>query len=328
MDYTARRVLLLASALLFAPPDAIAQEKLWRIGVLETTPRSMNAANMDALRKGLNALGYVEGRNLVIHYRSVDGKAERFKELAGDLVHEKVDLIVTRGTTATKAAMNATTTIPIVMTSSGSPVRSGLVKSLARPGANVTGLSGGGSAADLSGKRVELLKEIFPRTMRIGYLANMGNLSNHIGWPGTQQAAGQLGIQVQLLDVRRLEDLEPAFEAARKGRVNALIVAVDTVTQTYRGRIAELSLHHRLPAIGGAAEFAAAGILLSYARDISSAYLRAATYIDKILKGANPGDLPVEEPAAFELLINLKTAAALGVKIPAPVRFRADKLIE
>jgi putative ABC transport system substrate-binding protein len=298
---------------------------VWRIGLLETTSKTMNAANLDALRKGLRELGYVEGKNLVIHYRSVDGHAERFQELANDLILEKVDLIVTRGTPGTRAAMTASTTIPIVTVAVGSPVRSGLVKSLAHPGGNVTGLSA--VTVDLSGKRVELLKEIFPRMTRIGFLANMSNPNNQNIWQETERATRSLGIQAHVLDVRKAEDLEPAFEIARKERLGAVIVAADTVTQANRKAIAELAVNKRLPTIGSA-EFVAAGMLLSYAGNIPNLYLRAATYIDKIFKGAKPGDLPMEEPTTLELIINLKTAKTLGVTIPPPVQFRADKLIE
>ena len=321
-----RRALLLATAaLLFVSPASAQQGKVWRIGLLETTSRTMNAANFDALRKGLQDLGYVEGKNLAIHYRSADGQVERFKELANDLVLEKVDLIVARGVPATRAAMLATSTIPIVVATAGSPVRSGLVKSLGRPGGNVTGLSS--ITADLSGKRVQLLKEIFPRIAGIGFLANMSNPNNQNIWQETEKAARSIGIRAQILDVRKAEDLGSAFEVARKERLGALLVTSDTVTQANRKAIAELALSNRLPTIG-TAEFAAAGILLSYAANLSSLYFRAASYIDRIFKGAKPGDMPMEEPTTLELIINVKTARALGVTIPPAVQLRADKLIE
>jgi ABC-type uncharacterized transport system substrate-binding protein len=307
------------------PLRAQQQGKVWRIGLLETTSKTMNAANLDALRKGLREFGYVEGKNLVMHYRSVDGHTERFQELANDLVLEKVDLIITRGTPGTRAAITATTTIPIVITAVGSPVRSGLVKSLAHPGGNVTGLSA--VSVDLSAKRVELLKEIFPGIKRIGFLANMSNPNNATLWQETQRATRSLGIQAHLLDVRKTEDLEPAFEIARKERLGAALVATDTVTQANRMTIAGLAVKNRLPT-AATAEFTDAGILLSYAGNIPNLYLRAATYVDKIFKGAKPGDLPMEEPTTLELIINLKTAKTLGVTIPRPVLLRADKLIE
>ena len=321
-----RRALLLATAaLLFASPASAQQGKVWRIGLLETTSRTMNATNFDALRKGLQDLGSVEGKNQLIHYRSADGQAERFKELANDLILEKVDLIVGRGVPATRAAMLATSTIPIVVTTAGSPVRSGLVKSLARPGGNVTGLSS--ITADLSGKRVQLLKEIFPRIAAIGVLANMSNPNNQNVWQETEKAARSIGIRAQILDMRKAEDLGSAFEVARKERLGALIVVSDTVTQANRKAIVELALSNRLPTIG-TAEFAAAGMLLSYAADVPNLYFRAASYIDRIFKGAKPGDLPMEEPTTLELIINVKTARALGVTIPPAVQLRADKLIE
>ena len=320
-----RTLLLAATALLFASSASAQQGKIWRIGVLETTSRTMNAANLEALHKGLRELGYVEGKNLLIHYRSADGNPARFKELASDLVLEKVDLIVTRGTPATRAAMSATATIPIVITAVGSPVRSGLVKSLARPGGNVTGLSA--ITADLSGKRVELLKEVFPRIDGIGVLADMSNPNNQNVWQETEKAARSVGLRAQLLDVRKTEDLGPAFEVARKERLGGLVVPTDTVTQVNRKAISDLALSNRLPTIG-TAEFAAAGMLLAYSGNIANLYYRAATYIDRIFKGAKPGDLPMEEPTTLELTINLKTAKTLGVTIPPTVQFRADKLIE
>jgi putative tryptophan/tyrosine transport system substrate-binding protein len=320
------QAVLIVAASLFAPLVNAQQGKVWRIGVLETTSQTMNSANLDALRKGLRELGYVEGKNLVIDYRSVDGRTERYKELANALVLEKVDLIVTRGTPATRAAMAASATIPIVTTSVGSPVRSGLVKSLARPGGNVTGLSA--ITADLAGKRLGLLKEVFPKITRIGFLANMSNPNSPIFWEETERLARSLGIRARVLDVRKAEDLESAFEAARSEQLSALMIATDTVTQANRKTIAELAVKYRLPTMSSSNEFVGAGALMCYAPNISKLYYRAATYIDRIFKGAKPGDLPIEEPTALELTINLKTAKALGVAIPASVQFRADRLIE
>ncbi len=325
---TRRQILIAvaAGALLTRSATAQQQSKIWRIGMLETTSKTMNAANLDALRKGLRESGYIEGKNLIIHYRSADGNPARFRELANDLVLEKVDLIVTRGTPATRAAMTATTTIPIVTTAVGSPVRSGLVKSLAHPGGNVTGLSA--VTADLSGKRVELLKETFPRIARIGVLANMSSPANQNLWPETEKAARSQGIRAHLLDVRQVQDLESAFEVARKERLGALYIAPDTVTQANLHVIAELAAKNRLPIIGSSHQFVAAGGLMAYGASVADLYFRAATYIDKIFKGVNPGDLPMEEPSTFELVVNLKTAKALGVTIPPSVQFRATKLVE
>ena len=325
-----RRALLITVACLIAAGGlpAWAQEKgrIWRVGVLETVPRAMNAANVEGLLKGLRENGYVEGQNLALHYRSADGRPERFPELARTLVLEKVDLIVTRGTPATRAAISATSTIPIVMASVGSPERTGLVKSLGHPGGNVTGLSA--NSADLTGKRLELLRTMLPRISHVGVLANMSSLFNQTVWRDSQKSARALKIKVELLDVRKAEDLQPAFEGAKKKRLGAVIVATDTLTQANRKAIAELALTHRLPTVASNTEFVAAGGFLSYSGNIPGMYYRVANYIDKILKGANAGDLPVEEPSTLELVINLKTAKALGIAIPAEIQFRTDRFIQ
>ena len=325
MDF--RRVFALIAACLIALPSwAQEKGKTWRVGMLETVPRTLNSANVEGLLKGLRELGYVEGRNLALHYRSADGRPERFPELANTLVREKVDLIVTRGTPATRAAVAATSTIPIVMASVGSPERTGLVKSLAHPGGNVSGLSA--NSLDLAGKRLELIKTILPRISHVGFLANMSSSLNQTVWRDTEKSARALHIKAELLDVRKVDDLPTAFESAKKKRLGAVIVAPDTLTQTNRKALSEIALQHRVPTMGSNTEFVAAGGLLSYSGDIPRMYYRVATYVDKIFKGAKAGDLPVEEPATLELVINLKTAKALGITLPPEIKLRADRFIQ
>ena len=319
---------ILAVSLVLAPLGAGAQQtgKVYRIGVLETTSPALNTANLDAFRQGLRELGYVEGQNLVIEYRSADGRPERFPGLATELVHLKVDLIVTRGTPAVLAAKKATGSIPIVMASSGDPVSYGIVSSLGRPGGNVTGLST--ITVELAGKRLELLKEAIPRIARIAQLANMSSPASAANWRQIEVAARSLGLEPQLLDVRKPEDVARAFDTAIKQRADAVHVANDTLTQTNLRRIVDLSAKHRLPSIYASRDFVDAGGLMAYGPSYSDRYRRAATYVDKILKGAKPADLPIEQPTKFELVVNLKTAKALGLTIPQTVILQADQVIE
>jgi putative ABC transport system substrate-binding protein len=323
-----RRDLLIAFVASLAPFRAKAQQakKVWRIGVLETTALAMNGPNFDALRQGLRELGYVEGKNLLFEYRSADGHNDRFAELAKELAGMQVDLILTRGTPATLAAKAATTVIPIVSTAISNPVRTGLVKSLARPGGNVTGLEP--FAVDLSAKRVELLREAFPEIRRIGVLGNSTNPAATPNWTLTAAAAQHVGVEAQFHDVNKREDLAPAFEALARQRVGALIVLIDGFMQANREVIVELAAKHQLPALYSAKEFVEAGGLMSYAVSYPALYFRAASYVDKILKGAKPADLPVEQPTKFELAINVKTAQVLGVTLPAPVKLRVDEEIK
>jgi putative ABC transport system substrate-binding protein len=326
-----RRQLLVAvgaSALIGMPLTSFAQSpgKVWRIGMLETVSPELNAANLDAFRQGLRELGYVEGRNLIVEYRSADGRAQRFPDLATELVSLKVDLIVTRGTPAAVAAKKATRTIPVIMANAGDPVGSGLVTSLARPGGNVTGLSS--VPAELDPKRLELLRELVPGSARIAVLLNMSSPNNPPQWKEMEMAARALGVQPQLLDVRKPEDLGPAFDVATKQRADGLIVGGEGLFQANRKMIAELAAKHRLPAIYRSMDYIEAGGLMAYGPDYPDLYRRAATYVDKIFKGAKPGDLPVEQPTKFELIFNLKAAKALGLTIPVPLLLRADKVIE
>jgi len=306
--------------------EAQAPGKVWRIGLLETTSPALNVANLDAFRQGLRELGYVEGQNFVIEYRSADGQPERFPGLATELVSRKVDIIVTRGTPAVLAAKKATGSIPIVMATSADPPGYGIVSSLAHPGGNVTGLTT--IAVELAGKRLQLLGETLPRIARVAELANMSNPASAANWRQLDVAARSLGLEPQLLDVRNPEDLVRAFDAATKKRADAVVVANDTVTQSNLKRIVELSATHRLPSIYASREFVDAGGLFAYGAKQSELYRRAASYVDKILKGAKPSDLPVEQPTTYEQVVNLKSAKALGLTIPQSVLLRADQVIE
>jgi len=323
----ASHALLLALILLSAVPLEVlgqTRQKLYRIGVLETQSASLNAANLNALSVGLRALGYEQGKNLVIEYRSADGRAERFPALAAELIKLPVDVLVTRGTPAAIAAKNATMQIPIVMAAIGEPLM--VVSSLARPGGNVTGLSG--YSTDLEAKRVELLHELVPRAVRIAGLYNMGNPVVPPQWQQLDKTARSLGLQSKLLDVRTSEDISAAFATAARERVEAVAVGVDALTQTHRKTIADHAIKHRLPVIYVSREYIEAGGLIAYGPSYPDLYRRAATYIDKIFKGAKPGDLPIEQPVKFELLINLNTAKAIGLSIPKEILFRADEVIQ
>jgi len=319
---------ILTLSFILAPLDAEAQQagKIYRIGMLETTSMALNAANLDAFRQGLRELGYVEGRNFMIEYRSADGRRERFPELATELVRLKVDVILTRGTPAVMAAKNATGTIPVVMAASGDPLLSGVVASLARPGGNVTGLSA--IVVEVTGKRLQLLREVVPGVSRIASLLDMGNPNNALQWKETEIAAPSLGVQPQLLDVRKPGDFGGAFDAAIRQRAGAMVVGIDALTQANHRPIIDLAAKHRLPAIYATREFVDAGGLVAYGVSYPHLYHRAASFVDKILKGAKPADLPVEQPTKFELVINMKTAKALGLTIPQTVILQADQVIE
>jgi putative ABC transport system substrate-binding protein len=314
-----------AAGLLGAPLAARAQQggKVYRIGILETIPAARNAANLDALRKGLRDLGYVEGRNLVIEYRSADGRAERFPDLASELVRLKVDLIVTRGTPAAKAAKNATGTVPVVMAAMN-PLA--VVASLAHPGGNITGVTT--FSTELTGKRIELLKELVPSLSRVALLHNMGNPAAPPEWEETKMAARSLGLQADLLDVRSQDALGRAFELAIRQHVDALLIGFDGLTQMHQQTIVDLVARNRLPAVYPAREFVEAGGLIAYAVNYPDLYFRFASFVDRIFKGAKPAELPVEQPTKFELVINLNTARALGLTIPQSVLLRADEVIQ
>jgi len=315
----------IAGGFLGAPLAVRAQPamKTYRIGILETIPASRNAANLDALRKGLRELGYVEGQNLVIEYRSADGRAERFPELANELVRLKVDLIVTRGTPAAKAANNATEKIPILMAAMRPLV---VAASLAHPGGNVTGVTT--FSTELTGKRLELLKEMVPRLSRAALLHNMGNPAAPPEWEETKKAARSLSLTVELLDVRNEVDLGRAFERAVRQHVDALVIGADGLTLMHQQTIVDSVARIGLPATYPAGEFVESGGLMAYGVNYPDLYFRFASFIDKILKGAKPGELPVEQPTKFVLSINIKTAKALGLAIPQSILLRADEMIQ
>jgi len=316
---------LLGSAMTW-PLGVRAQDKTHVIAIQETISPELNAANIDALRRGLRELAYTEGQNMRLEYRSADGQAARFPALAAELVRLKVDLIVTRGTPAALAAKEATSTIPIVMAAIGEPVDTGVVASLARPGGNVTGFSA--FVTELAGKRVELMKEVVPSVSRVGFCSNMSNPVIPPQWEETQKAARSLTIQTELLDVRSKEDIPRAFERAAQKGVDGLLVGIEAITQQHRGLIAILAERQRLPTIYASREYVEAGGLMSYGVSYPDLYRRAAGMVDKIFKGAKPGDLPVEQPTKFELVINGKTAKAIGLKVPPIVLARADEIID
>lgn len=313
-----------ALALLVAPPGTEAQQagKVFRIGVLATT----FWPPFESFRQGLHDLGYVEGQNVVIEYRWTEGRDERFPNLAAQLVGLKADVIVTWGTDATRAARNASGTGPIVMAASGDAVGQGLVSSLARPGGNVTGLSA--LNPELEGKRMELLKEVVPRLARVAFLGRPGNPLYQVVLTEARSSARRLGAQLQPVELANYADLNGAFARMTREHADALVVAPDTVFVLHRAQIATLAIKHRLPAIYLHTEHVHAGGLMAYGPNYHNLFRRAATYVDKILKGAKPADLPVEQPAKFELAINLKTAKALGLTIPQSLLLRADQVID
>ena len=317
---------IVAGGLLATPVTVEAQpaEKIYRIGMLERTSTAINAANLDAFRRGLRDLGYIEGKNFVIEYRSADGRDEQFPDLATELVRLKVDMIVTRGTPAALAAKNATGTIPVVIMGLADPVGQGIVASLARPGGNITGVSA--IVTEIYAKRVELLRELVPKAARIAAIMNMSNPSIPPAWKEIEAAARSLGMQPQLLDVRKPEDLGPAFEGAIRQRADALVVGLDTLTQANQRLIVDLAARRRLPAVYASMEFT--GGLIVYGVNYPDHYRRAASFADRIFKGAPPGDLPVERPTKFELVINRKTAKTLGLTSSPALLQRADQVIE
>jgi putative ABC transport system substrate-binding protein len=319
---------LLLLVLGVVPCISVAQQpgKVWRVGMLETTSMAANAANLNAFLKGMQELGYVEGQNLVVDYRSADGRGDRFPNLATELVRANVDLIVTRGTPATQAARAATAQIPIVTAASSDMVRTGLARSLRRPEGNVTGLDP--LAIDLLSKRVELVREVFPKATRILAVVNMANAAIAQSWEETERAARALNFQITLFDVRRAEDIERAFNEGVKLRANALLIGQDGLMQANGKHLVELATKYRLPTIYPASEYVDDGGLIGHGVSYPDLYRRAAIYVDKILKGAKAGDLPIERATKFDLVINVKTAKTLGIAIPQSVLLRADRVIE
>ena len=327
---TTRRAFLgtLAGGLLARPLIVKAQEtgKVSRIGLLSPFSAADTTAWHRAFRQGLRALGWVEGKNVSFEYRYADGKSDRLPDLVGDLLRLKVDIIVTSVTPDTMAAKKATRTIPIVMASAGDPVASGIVESLARPGGNVTGMSQ--IAPELAGKRLQLLKELAPKLSRVGVIWSPLDLISTQVWKEIQGPARELGVQLHSLETRSLGEFDKAFEEAGRARVDALAVLPAPVFVTNRKRIVDFAEKRRLPSIYHLREFVDSGGLIAYGPDRSDLFRRAATFVDKILRGAKPADLPVEQPTKFELVINLKTAKALGLTIPQSLLLRADEVIQ
>ena len=324
----ARAGTLLALLLLIGPLTGEPQQvgKVPRIGILWSFSPIIASPFADAFRQGLGGLGYVEGQNIALEERWADGRYERLPDLAADLVRLNVDVLVTVATPATQAAQQATKTIPIVMTLVSDPVQSGLVVNLARPGGNATGLSF--MHPELSRKRLELLKEILPKIARVAVLSNPSNPNTPPLMRETEAAARAMRVQLQVVEVRDSTQLDGAFAAMIRDRAGALVVTPDSVFLDQRRRIVDLAAKSRLPAMYPWREPVDAGGLMAYGASGPDILRRAAVYVDKIVKGAKPGDLPVEQPAKFELVINLKTAKALGLKIPPAVLARADQVIE
>jgi putative ABC transport system substrate-binding protein len=318
----------LAGGLLAAPIAARAQgpSRVPRVGYAFARVSSEDQQIWDVMRQGLRELGYVEGQNIALEVRWAEGRYERLPPLVAELVRLKVDVLVVGTTPGALAAKSATRTIPIVMYAVGDPVGSGLVASLGHPGGNLTGLSLFNK--EVSGKRLELLKESLPSIARVAVLTNPGNPIHAVFWKETQAAAHALGLQLQAIKIYGPGDFDDAFTAAARGRADALLVFDDSLTLGYRTRLVAVAAKHRLPTMYGLREFPDAGGLVSYGPSNFDMYRRTASYVDKILKGAKPGDLPVEQPTKFELVINLKTAEALGLAIPPSLLQRADQVIE
>jgi ABC-type uncharacterized transport system substrate-binding protein len=315
-------------AVLFTHVSATAQQtkRIPRIGYLAGNLPYTPTPRIDVFRQGLRELGYVEGKNIVIEWRFAEDKADRLAGLAAELVRLKVEVIVTGGPWPTRAAKEATTTIPIVMTQVGDPVGSGFVASLARPGGNITGLST--LAPEIGGKRLELLKETVSKLSRVAVLGTSTNPETAQSLEEVDLAARALKVKLQYLDVLDPKDIEPAFRAAGKGRSDAVLLLNSGLFISYRTRIAELAAKSRLPGIYNQTNFVEAGGLMSYGVNRNDLDRRAATFVDKILKGAKPADLPVEQPIKFEFIINLKAAKQIGLTIPPNVLVRADKVIK
>jgi putative tryptophan/tyrosine transport system substrate-binding protein len=311
---------------LYFPAEAQQPTKIPRIGFQLDAPASTITARIEGFREGLRELGYVEGKNIAIEWRSSEGKIERRNELAAELVRLKVDVIVSAGPTITRALKEATSTIPIVMGQDTDPVGNGFVASLARPGGNITGLAA--LAPEMSGKQLEILKEIVPRLSRVAIIGNSTNPGDAQALRETVLAAGVFEIYLRYLDVQDSKDIEPVIRAAAKGRAEALLVLGNPILNLQRQQVVDLAAKLRLPATYARPEYIEAGGLTYYGTNYNDLFRRAATYVDKILKGAKPADLPVEQPKKFEFIINLKAARQIGLTVPPNVLARADKVIK
>lgn len=322
-------LLALIGSLLFVlcfSAEAQQAKKVPRIGFLSSLSPSSISDRVAAFRQGLRELGYVEGKNLAIEYRYAEGRLDRVNGLAAELVRLKVDVIVSAGPVPTRSAKKATATIPIVMAFDNDPVENGFAASLARPGGNITGLST--HYPEISGKQLEILKEVIPKLSHVAALGNSTVPGNAQALKETELAAGALGVQLQYLDIQNLSEIETAFRAARKEPVDAVLVLSNQVTTSHPKQFVELAARSRLPAIYWSPQFVDDGGLMSYSVSLNDLFRRAATYIDKILKGAKPGELPVEQPTKFEFVINLNAAKQIGLTIPPNVLARADKVIK
>jgi len=316
-------VLLLAFSF---PARAQQPEKILRIGYLGNSSPALERDFVDAFRQGLRDLGYAEGHNILIEYRWAEGRYDRLPEFAAELVRLKVDVLLTAGTPGALAAKQATQTIPIVMAVSGDAVGTGLVQSLARPGGNITGLTR--MTRDLDGKRLELLKEVVPSLSRVAILLNPANPISARGWSEAQSPAKALRLKLEPAEVKAAEEFEAAFAAIARQRPGGLFIIADQFLLAHRTQIVDFGARRSLPAIYPYSEFVDAGGLMSYAANDPAMFRRAATYVDKILKGRKPADLPVEQPTKFELIINMRTAKQIGLTIPPNVLAQADKVIK
>ena len=324
---TSRRTFLAGALALTAAPLA-AQDKpaLKRIGMLETLPIGANNANLVEFHRGMKELGYEEGKTYLVLYRSAEGRAERFPALAAELVKQKVDVFLTRGTPATIAARDIKSSIPIVASAVADPIDAKLVASLEKPGGRVTGLTS--SVNELGTKRMELLKAVAPGIKRVGALTNPDNPASLASWKVIEAAAPGLGLKAEAISVRKPEELEDSLEDAVKSGVDALIIGLETLAQVYQNFILEFTLRQQVPAAFAARTFVDAGGLLSYGVSYPNMYYRSAAYVDKVLKGAKPADLPMEGASKFELVINRKTARALKLTIPPDLFLRSDEVID
>ena len=296
------------------------------VGVLRSSDQLSSQARIDAFKQGLQELGYIEGKNLTLHLRFSDGKAERLAALAEELVQLKVDIIMAADTSATRAAQRATKVIPIVIGTSTDPVASGLVASLARPGGNTTGLSN--MASDTGPKRLQLLVTLVPKMSRVAILLNPSNPASRAELKNIEEANKHLGLKLLVLEVKTPEEIGQAFATMVKQRAEGLVITSESLFSQQRVQIAELAVKYRLPSIAFRVEFSEAGVLMNYGPSATASYRHAATYVDKILKGAKPGDLPIEQAIKFDLVINRKTAKALGLTIPQSLLMNADRVIE
>jgi putative ABC transport system substrate-binding protein len=320
-------ITLLGGAAAAWPLAARAQQpgNLRTIGFLGQSTRSAASEWVAAFVQRLRELGWIEGRTVAIEYRWAEGRDERFAQIAAEFVRLKVDIIVTSGTPQVLAVKQATSVIPIVFAAAGDPVAGGLVASLARPGGNATGLSS--LVPDLAGKRLELLREVVPGLSRLAIIGNVGNPLTVLELGEVQAAAGRLGLQAYILEIRRAQDIAPTLEAI-KGRADALYVCIDALVNAHRIQINTSALGARLPTMHGSRDYVEAGGLMSYGPNYPDLFRRAADYVDKLLRGAKPGDLPVEQPTKFDLVVNMTTAKALGLDVPLHIQQLADEVIE